>query len=208
MLILKSKYLKHVKFSNLDYVFIYSLELDTVFEYLIPNLDLMVKHNTYDGFEVGLSIMGFPLIKLSKSYQTTFIHIVKANPFNPGHSKQIKWTEIEKKTFPKVKIADKRGWYTNVFKSTAYSFRHGSITFYLKDIHRNYERGVGEHIIIKNLNNDSIELDSAYKFSSGSFLHSIMVENAKKDIGEGEQVSIPGWEIIDSPHSLSQTTLQ
>jgi hypothetical protein len=90
----KLKFLKAIGAKELDSVFIYEMETDSIQIYPIKGLSVIACIDVYgSGYEFGLN-----LGKKYQGSQNNYVYIGKRNPFQRGRLKPIIWKKIDKST--------------------------------------------------------------------------------------------------------------
>ncbi|MEN8897704.1 MAG: hypothetical protein ABF251_03215 [Nonlabens sp.] len=111
----RSKFLNNREIKETDYLFIYNFRKNQLKTFKVKNL-LLFSHESIYG---GSYLTGFDLKDLIDtseiSYENTFAHIGKENPFEIGKVKSIQWKLIDNKKVPKIELV-----YNSFYKSSNY----------------------------------------------------------------------------------------
>jgi len=181
-------FLKTVNISEDDTVFIYELETDIVHSYKVKDLPVISCLNIYSyggNYEEYDFEFGFDLGKLKIEYDNNFVSIGKSNPFQTGDIKEILWTEIDNKNFPKpfdVQIIDEdiRSWFDGVTSEKSYSFTNKYFNYYIQNLKHKNGNVAYRYLVVTDKKSDKIVYEDVYMESEGSYLTPIKIDNIKE----------------------------
>ncbi len=112
----RNKFLNNREIKESDYLFLYNFKLGKLKTFRVKDLILFSHESIYGGsYLTGFDLKDF-IDTNEFSYEHTFAHIGKTNPFEIGKLKTAQWQLIDNKKVPLIELE-----YNNFYKSSNYA---------------------------------------------------------------------------------------
>jgi len=174
-------FLKKMKITEADSIFIYDLDSNKTHTYKVKNLPVIACLNIYtdwggseDDYEFG-----FDLGKVKVG--DNFVAIGNVSPFQNDRIKQIIWEPIDKKklpvTFsPKIVNEEARSWFKNVIPKQAYTFSNDNFNYYIQNLEEE-EHLIGRYLVVFDASSQKKVFADIFLESEGSYLTPLNIKN-------------------------------
>lgn len=161
----KLKFLNTIGAKELDSVFIYEMETDSIQIYPIKDLPVIACIDVYgSGYEFGLD--------LGKNYQgsyNNYAYVGNRNPFKRGGLKPIIWKKIDKSTvYSKFGKLENSAFLSELKFQKSYFYSQKNMDYYLFDERR---------VVVINRDNQEIAFDKTYSDGEGVSITLLKKEN-------------------------------
>ncbi|MBJ2175857.1 hypothetical protein JBL43_16505 [Aureibaculum sp. A20] len=187
------KFLKKLKISELDTVFIFNLNLDSIIKYKVKNLPLIACVNIYDSGGTGDDLSEFQYefgFNLGKTYTIegeNFVSIGKENPFQTGKIKPILWQPMEVEDFPikfdiKIVEKDRRSWFDYALPKETYKFTSNNYDYYIQNL-KDDDVDHSRYLVAINSTTGEVIFNDLFISSEGTYLVPLSIKGEKPEWG-------------------------
>ncbi len=192
---LKSRFLKSMRISEKDTVFLFNLQTDSVTKFPVKELSVMAAVNIYASGSNTLEAyeyeIGFNLEKKHRSRGHTFAYIGLANPFQTGNVvpmiwKEIPSTDLPKKFDSKIIPDHRKAWLSGAEPKQVYRFSSDSVDFYVQNLEKNRQLGY-RYLVMVDRSSGALLGESVQMESEGTYLVPLATKATdREDFGYGQ----------------------
>lgn len=178
----RTKFLNRVNLKESDQIYIFKFSLDSVIEFQIKDLPLVVRFLSgykpsqdqpllLSDYQVGFEIDDRTAQLLEKDDSDIFIHAGDKNPFQTGNIKPLIWKKVEREMFPLHQDSlTKSDWFKKLEPGDVYHDSVNEMDFYFQN-YFNGERLAARYFIIKKSN--EVIYDQIYADSESTYLRQL-----------------------------------
>lgn len=184
-----TEFLKRARLSTTDTVFIFNLETDSVYKFLVGDCSLICQLDAYseEGNEYTVAYQYELGLNLGQKYVNkglNFTYVGKNNIFQTGHAKPIIWKKIPTNQFPnqfKSKFtAREKNRTRGLIPIQSYQFTNDTLDYSIQDL-GNKSGGLGaRYLVITEKNTGKLLFSQFFTETEGTYLNPLFIEGEKR----------------------------